>query len=497
MRLRALPSALVIALATFSAPGPGVAAAAPVRLGSVDFLPCTLATTGQPQTVAARCASLRMPEDRARPSARSIDIAIAWVPSTSKRPRPDPVLFIAGGPGQSALESFPMLADAFQALLRQRDVILVDQRGTGRSHLLACPRTMADQSTLVMDVADAATAKALASACLAEIHDADVRLYTTTTYVEDIEAVRRALAIRSVNLVGVSYGSRVALEYLRRQPAHVRTAVLDGVVPPSLRLGAEHARNLEAVIDAQFRRCDMDATCREKFGSPRLRLDELLARLKAHPQKVSYHDPLTNETREDELTAEAVASVVRLHAYAPQLFAMLPMLLAEAADGHYEALMAQSRMVEQLVGEQISLALQLSVSCTEDAPGLVADPADRQTLLGTEFVDFLQAQCSAWPRGETPADFHDALTSVRPVLLLSGELDPVTPPRYGEAVARTLPQSRHLALRGQGHGVLEVGCTPRLVAQFVENGDAQHLDTKCLDALTYAPPFAGAYGWDP
>ena len=210
-----------------------------------------------------------------------------------------------------------------------------------------------------------------------------------------------------------------------------------------------------------------------------------------------YQDPLTGETREDTLTAEAVSSVVRLHAYAPPLFAMLPMLLTEATDGHFEGLMAQSRMIEQLIGEQISIALQLSVSCAEDAPGLVANPADRATLLGTDFVDFLQAQCSTWPRGPVPADFHMPINSSEPALLLSGEFDPVTPPRYGDDVVRTLDHSRHLVLRGQGHGVLGVGCAPQLVARFIASADARSLDPRCLDALTDAPPFTGAYGWDP
>jgi len=192
-----------------------------------------------------------------------------------------------------------------------------------------------------------------------------------------------------------------------------------------------------------------------------------------------------------------VSTVVRLHAYAPPLFAMLPMLLTEASDGHFEGLMAQSRMIEQLVGEQISIALQLSVSCAEDAPGLVADPADSGTLLGTDFVDYLQAQCSTWPRGTVPSDFHAPVTASAPTLLLSGEFDPVTPPRYGGDVARTLRRSRHFALRGQGHGVLGVGCVPQLVARFIATADARGLDGRCLDTLNYAPPFAGAYGWEP
>ena len=159
--------------------------------------------------------------------------------------------------------------------------------------------------------------------------------------------------------------------------------------------------------------------------------------------------------------------------------------------------MAQARMVGQLVGEQISVPLQLAVSCAEDAPWLVSDPADRDTLMGSSFVDVLRAQCEVWPRGRVPGDFHAPVTTGRPVLLFSGEFDPVTPPRYGEAVARGLPHARHLVLHGQGHGVLGVGCTPRLLGRFLDRPEPAHLDAACIDALGYMPPFTGAYGWDP
>jgi pimeloyl-ACP methyl ester carboxylesterase len=496
MKFRANFLAVSALAAAISWPAAITAASLAIPFGNLSFEPCTLAAAGQSFTVAARCTTLRVPEDRAHPTGRQIDLAIAWVPSKSKQPMADPVLMLAGGPGQSALEAFPLVAGTFGDVLRRRHVILVDQRGTGGSNALKCPEAFGDETTSAMDF-DAAAAKALARACLDELANADPRFYTTSDYIADLEAVRGALQVAQLNLVGVSYGTRVALEYLRRHPGHVRTVLLDSVVPPSLILGSEHARNLEAAIDVQFARCERDATCRARFGSPRDKLDALLARLRQKPATVAYHDPVTDEMREGLLTAEAVAGVVRLHAYAPQMFAMLPMLLAAAAEGRYETLMAQARMAEQLVGEQISIPLQLSVSCAEDAPWLQARPADRDTLIGTAFVDMTHAQCSVWPRGSAPADFHAPVQAPQPVLMLSGELDPVTPPRYGEEVGKTLPQSRHLVLRGQGHSVMGIGCTPKLIGQFIEHADAKQLDASCLDQLMYVPPFAGSYGWEP
>ncbi len=485
-------AAALVASAHALAAGP--AAPAAWRLGRLDFRPCTLAQPGLAVTVAAQCANLRVPEDRDQPAARGIDLAVAWIPSTARNARPDPVVMLAGGPGQSALDSYPLVAAAFYGVLRERHVILVDQRGTGRSHPLDCTATEAAAGE---ELTAPDTARELARRCLAEIRDADPRHYTTTDYVADLDDVRQALGVEQLNLVGISYGTRVAQEYLRRHPAHTRALVLDSVVPPRLILGADHARNLEAAVNAQFARCDADPVCRKRFGSPRDRLDALLERLRQRPEHVVYQDPLTNLPREDELTAESVAGVVRLHAYAPQLFAMLPMTLAAAADGQYATLMAQARMIEDLLGEQISTALQLSVSCAEDAPWLRADPADAGTLLGTAFVDFLVAQCGVWPRGAMPADFHEPVRAAHPVLLLSGEFDPVTPPRYGAEVLATLPNGRHFVLRGQGHGMLTAGCVPELLTRFISRADASALDARCLDRLIHTPPFGGAYGWEP
>lgn len=464
--------------------------------GALDTEPCTLAAPGWPVTVAARCATLRVPEDRARADGRTIELAIAVVPSRSRRPQPDPVLLLAGGPGQAAREAYPVAAAAFSELLRDRDVVLVDQRGTGGSNPLACPAPAEGPDPAAAVTPDAEAAKRLAVECLASL-DADVRQYTTSAAVADLEAVRAALGAGQVNLVGVSYGTRVALEYLRRHPQRIRTAVLDGVVPPTLALGAEHARNLDAALDAQFALCAADADCSARYGDPRRTLAALLEDSRRAPTRVAYRDPVTHAARSDALTADTIAGVVRLYAYSPQLAALIPLALAEAAAGRPETLMAQARMVETLVGEQIQVGLQLSVSCAEDADRLRPDPADAGTLLGGGFVELLLAQCSVWPRGPRPADFGDPVASDRPVLLLSGEFDPVTPPRYGEEVARTLTNGRHLVARGQAHGVLGTGCMPQLLGRFVANADARGLDATCLERLRHTPPFTGAYGWGP
>jgi pimeloyl-ACP methyl ester carboxylesterase len=185
-----------------------------------------------------------------------------------------------------------------------------------------------------------------------------------------------------------------------------------------------------------------------------------------------------------------------LYAYQPEAASLLPLIVHDASAGHYESLLAQSRSVFSTVSESIMHGMQLSVVCTDDLE-LAHDAKDADTLMGAEFVDFSLAQCAVWPKGERPADFRAPLSGNVPVLVLSGELDPVTPPRYGEEVVKTLPQSRHLVLPGQGHSVLGVGCVPKLFAQFVESANAKALNIACLKRMSATPPFAGDYGWEP
>jgi pimeloyl-ACP methyl ester carboxylesterase len=484
----ALPLALMLALSPADAR----------RLGDIDFEPCTLAPKSVPTTVDAQCVTLQVPENHADPQGRQIELALAWVPASGEA-EPDPVFMLAGGPGQSARDSYPQIAAAFRDIRRGRHVLLLDQRGTGGSTPLVC-RNEAGDAAAMEDVLDASPAavRRFAERCRdALAPQADLAFYRTADAVADLEHVRALLGIDRVNLLGISYGTRVAQHYAQRYPDRVRSLVLDGVVPNAQVLGSEYARNLEDALALQFAQCGPDSACARQLGDPRTLLDRLAAELKAAPRQVRFRDATTGEPREEELRFEHLGGVVRLYSYAPVMASMLPLILAETAAGRDELLMAQASMLFSQIGDQINHGMQLSVLCNEDAPLLQADPADEGTVIGVEFVTFIREQCAVWPAGERRADFHAPLAGDMPVLLLSGELDPVTPPRYGDEVLAALPQARHLVLPGQGHNVLPVGCTPKLVARFLDTLDAGALDAGCLDALPRVPPFSGFHGWEP
>lgn len=483
-RAPALGAALLLAAAPAWAP--------PHTLGQVTFRSCELASPAG--ALPAECATLEVPEDPAHPEGRRVALALALLPARAHRAEPDPVLFLAGGPGQSALTAFPQVAPAFEPLRRHRDLLLVDQRGTGRSNGLKCPfgdwKDPAQQT--------AAAARAQARDCLARVAmHADVRFYTTSDAVRDLEAVRQALGAPRFDLVGVSYGTRVALEYLRRHRDAVRAVVLDSVVPPELPLLQDHAQNLDDALAKIFAACRDDAACGQRFGDPGRTLARLRERLRRAPAPARIHDPLTNAPLDEQLTDTLLGGILRLYAYQSEASALLPLLIDEAARGRPEPLLAQAEIVFQHLNEEIWHGMELSVVCSEDVPFLTPRPSDRDTLMGTALTELAREQCAAWPRGAVPPDFKLPVTSDAPVLVLAGELDPVTPPRYGIGVMRTLSRSRMVVARGQGHAVMQRGCLPKLVARFVERADPDAFDGSCAQAIGPMPAFTSYQGPEP
>lgn len=466
-------------------------------LGQVEFEPCVLTSAGMPRPTEAQCAALAVPENPAEPEGRKIDLALAWIPVEGEA-EPDPVFMIAGGPGQSARDTYPAVASAFRDINRSRHIMLLDQRGTGGSNLLACPLDEEDMA-LEMDELAPEQVRELTQACIDTLEEkADLRYYGTREAVFDLDFVRQALGAEQVNLIGVSYGTRVAQQYAKDYPQHVRSLVLDGVVPPGLPLGSEHARNLESALSAHFERCRESSACVEALGDPRTRLDELAERLRAGGlEPVRYRDPTSGEWREEVPTYGHLAGILRMYAYSPLTASVLPLLLERADAGDYAGLLAMARMMFRDLGGQIAMGMHNSVICPEDADDLEVRPEDEGTVLGAQMVEFMVAQCELWPRGQRPENFRAPLTGGFPVLLVSGEYDPVTPPRYGEEVAAALDNARHLVLPGQGHSLMTTGCVPKLAAQFLESADPAGLDASCLERLAAPPPFSGMYGWEP
>ena len=471
------------------------------KFGAIAFEPCTLASPMAPTSIDAQCAKFDVAENPAQPTGRKIKLSIAWLPARDQGGgTADPVFFLAGGPGQAAPEYDAQVDMALRDVRKQRDILLIDQRGTGKLSPLLCRDSAGKELALPETVeADADAIAAFAHRCAQALNGkADPRFYTTTEAVHDLETVRRALGVGQVNLVGVSYGTRVAQQYAARHPQHTRAIVLDGVAPNTLVVGAEFARTFERALSLQVAQCQQLPSCRKRYPQDlRAQLRGLKTRLKASPVEVEYRDPSSGVIRRDTLTGDTVVGLTQIFSYMPQMASLLPVVIDEADHGRYAPLMALAQMMTREMGGQMNRAMQWSVICSEDADRYRADPADADTVLGADVAGAFFAACRNWPHGQRPDDFNKPLQSQVPALLLSGEIDPVTPPPYGEAVLKGLPNGRHLVLRGQGHNVSGVGCLPKLVGQFLETTDARKLDAKCLDAIGYVPPFTGFNGWEP
>lgn len=460
---------------------------------TVSFEDCRLATPGTALRSNARCAVYPMAENPDLPEGQQIQLKVAVVPARGKPAQPDAVAFLAGGPGQSATQTWPSIARAFFAVRGKRDILLVDQRGTGGSNALSCPWSeeleLVDPDTLDLT--------ALTRECLEQL-DGDPRFYTTTRAVHDLEAVRQALGYEQLTLVGVSYGTRVALEYLRRYPASVRALVLDGVVPPQLAVGMDHARNAQAALDDAFARCVADPVCLDRFGNPAESFAELRQTLDAGTVQINMRHPATGAGLDVPFNTLSLAAAIRLLSYQAEGVALIPLLLKDAvATSDFSRVAAQALMTSEALARSLSRGMELSVICSEDRPFFATNETDANTYLGSRFIAMIEEQCDVWPEGPVPEDFHTAVVSDKPVLLLSGANDPVTPPHYGDRVAESLSSARHIIAPGQGHNVIPRGCVPRVLAAFIKTPDTEALDASCVDKLGPTPFFTSFAGPEP
>jgi pimeloyl-ACP methyl ester carboxylesterase len=462
----------------------------------LELSPCELSLPGTGLTTPAECGWFEVAENPAEPEGRKIKLRVARVPAQGRTVEPDPLVLFAGGPGQAASEAWLIIAGALKKLHKSRDVILVDQRGTGQSNPLRCPHMeMAEALAVDWDQLGETT-----QTCLDGL-DGDPRYYTTTIAMGDYDQVREALGYDQLNLLGVSYGTRAAQVYLRLFPEHVRSVVLDSVAPQTLALGSEHAIKLDQALNRVLESCESDQQCNTAYPDIAGSLDLLVQRLDEQPETVTVAHPLTGSPFTFEYDRDALASTIRFLTYSPETQAMLPLLIHEAANTkNYQRLASQMLITASGLTDSIASGMELSVICAEDFPQFPDDEGgvnDSELLMGDSMLKASRIQCGIWPRGSVPDDFHEPVVSDKPTLLLSGELDPVTPPEYAEQVSKDLSNSLHLVAPGQGHSVTGRGCTGDLVSDFIIAGHFDELETDCLNQLEASPWFMSLTGPNP
>lgn len=420
----------------------------------------------------ARCGVLKRPLDPARPQGVQFDLHVAVLPALARNKLPDPVFFFAGGPGQSAVALAGRVSGLMGRFLTRRDVVLIDQRGTGQSAPLQC-----DDSTSALrplrEQIDPVRETARLKACLARLQKlpyGDLRMFTTTLAMADAEAVRQALGLGPVNVIGGSYGTRAALEYLRAYPASVRRAVIDGVAPPDMVLMRAMSADNQAALDGVIGDCETSPACSKTYPQLRQRWQAMLTSL---PREAVVTHPLTGTSETVMFSRDAVLGLVRMPLYVPAYASALPYAISEAANGRFTPLVGVGTgLGGGAKGMELAAGMHFSVVCAEDFPrlGAATDAPGRDVGNASESV--YRELCAVWPRGEVPAAFYSVPTSATPVLVFSGSADPVTPPRHGGRVAKLLgPQALHLVVPNAGHGVMGQGCMTDVMFRFVDQSD--------------------------
>ena len=457
------------------------------RQSTIALTPCNFPRLKEP----ALCGKYPVYENRAARSGRMIALNIVVLPARGADAKADPVFYLAGGPGQAAALIATAGEDPIMRALRaERDLVFVDQRGTGDSNGLQCDFPI-DRRQLQNFFGELFELAAI-QACRAKLAaDADLRHYNTPLGIDDIEKVRLALGYDKINLYGVSHGSLAALEYLRRYPAAVRSAALAGVVTPAAQLPLQFAQGAEQAMNRLLGDCAADPTCNRAFPNLAENFAALLQTFAAGPARFQVVHPVSKALQ--SATLPRGSFVLRLLAmlYNHRSARLLPLMIDRASQGDW------APYVQGLLGARttpeyrVFLGAYLSASCSETIAGIdeaKLTAATTNTFIGDYRVQRHLLACAHWPRGEIAPEFYQPVRAATPVLMLSGDIDPATPAQFAAQALKSLPNGRQVILRNTPH---EYGspCARDLIAAFIARGSADELDTSCAARLR-RPPFA-------
>lgn len=451
---------------------------------SVTLSACTLPGVAEP----SRCGVVEVPENRSARDGRRIQLRIAILPSNGGQVLPDPIFVLVGGPGQSAVDNAAAYADLLAPMRTNRALVFADQRGTGDSNPLPCDLYAGLPSGSFGDFMPTDAVRGCRSA-LEPI--ADLRFYLSEDAADDLDAVRAALGYDRINIEAASYGTRVALLYLRRHSEHLRSAVLRSVSPPWMKQPLSFAEDAQAALDSLVAACRADAPCHKAF--PRFPEDLRAVLTRLDSGDVTVELPAIDDStpvRTVSLSRDAFVEKLRLMLYSPGLASFLPLLVHLAASGDF----APYGELADDIGRQIaalgSNGMYLSVTCTEDVARITAAEAENTwpgTFLGDYRVRQQRAACALWPTGSLSPDFAEPIRSGVPVLLISSPIDPITPPRWADEAARGLAAARHILVPNSGHSP-SGQCVMDIERQFFASASTAELDLGCIDRVR-RPPF--------
>ncbi len=441
----------------------------------------------------ARCTTFEVWENREARAGRRIALKVVVLPATDAPVEHDAITFFGGGPGQAATTLAPFLATVFAGTRQHRDILLVDQRGTGGSHALDCDLYPgSDPQTALGSFFPIDRVRACRSALE---KDADLGQYTTANAVDDVDEVRGALGYDRLDLLGGSYGTRAALVFLRRHPDHARVAVLQGVSPVDEPVPRDFPRHAQRAIDRIFADCAADPSCHAVFPNPQADLRSIVERTIAAPVPVDILDPTTGAQVHVALSRNLLGEALRYLMYESSTALFVPDLVHQAANGDFAPLAEFALGSRKQLVNSLGQGLYLSVTCAEDLPFVERELAEREaasTFLGDYRYQQQRAACEAWVRGAVAPDSRQPVRSDTPVVMFSGAWDPATPPSNAERAAATLPRSLSVVIPAGGHDYQGLAgadaCVGAITNGVVQRGTTDGVDISCVKAIR-RPPF--------
>ncbi len=464
----------------------------------MQLCPGFVETGKAPLVFGAECGELTVNENPADLNSPDIKLSILRLPAISPAPALDPLFLIQGGPGGSSVDMATQIHGYFADVRKNRDLIFVDQRGTGKSNPLTCDE-LSEADAHLLDGEQTEKYLALMKACALKYQD-HIPFYTTPYAVQDLDAVRIALGYERINLWGASYGTRVALEYARQYPQHARTMVLDGVAPTAIALPKYFSRDAMAALTAVNAECMAQPECVNEFGDIAQKAQLVVERLRVaqqvnKPIVASFEHPRYQRREELTLTPKVFSSLVFMSLYSRDLTVLLPRAISQAAQDDFRLIAALSALVsEKNTSLAVSEALHFSVVCNEDWHFVSAD--DIQNLpafLGMNKLQEMSEICAFWPKGILPETYWEPIKSDVPALVLSGKRDPVTPVSWADSVIEHLSNATSLMAAGGNHVISTEGCLPQLIAQFIEQGNMHNIKTDCVQQIKPLPLVLGAH----
>jgi pimeloyl-ACP methyl ester carboxylesterase len=462
------------------------ASGVPSTHSTIDLRPCDVAGLAEK----GRCGSLDVHENRTAGTGRKIALNIVVLPATGSGVSRPPVFWLEGGPGGAATQSIGSVSQQYLRALRpDRDLVFVDQRGTGKSNPLDCDlgESPADPDRFYGPVFP----PDLVRACRARLERAaDLTQYTTSIAMDDLDDVREALGYPTIDLAGASYGTQAALVYMRRHGEHVESAFLVGVVPPDFRLPLPFARAAQSALDLTFADCAADSSCHSAFPDVKHDFDAVLARFDRGSLSVSMMDPGAHQPRTVALARESYVEHIRLLLYSTFGARYVPLVVHQASVGNF----LPFQTVTSTSNGKASMArgMYLSVTCSEDVPFITAPEITRETqgtFLGDRRIRAHLAACAEWPRADVPRSFLEPVRSKVPTIFYSGVADGATPPWIAEVAVKFLPRGRQILIPHTGHQVAGA-CGSNLMRDFFTH-PLSDIDASCASSVT-RPPFVTA-----